>query len=89
MIHLTEEERNKLKNAIVEYSNALTRIEAEKDFIKELVNNLHEQYDIDKKIINTIAKTYHKQQFNQLKEEHTTLEMLYETILGSQNDEHF
>lgn len=78
------EDRKKFKGAIEEISNSMYRIAAEKDLIKETVNDLSDNFKIQKKIINKIAKTYHKQSFQVELQEQEDFESLYEEVTGVQ-----
>jgi hypothetical protein len=53
-------DRKKFLDALQEISNSFTRIEAEKDFIKDVVNNLVEEFELPKKTINKLARIYQK-----------------------------
>ena len=76
----SDEDKKKLHAAIVEISNSMTRIEGERDLIKETVKDLSDAYQIPKKTISKIAKTYHKQNFSQAVAENEEFEELYEKI---------
>jgi len=65
----------KVRNAIVEMSNSMTRMDAERDLIKEIVNKLHEEEFLDKRVIRKMARVYHKQNFA----EETTINEEFET----------
>lgn len=74
------EDKKKLKNAITEISNSMTRMEAERDLIKEIVKEQSDQFQIPKKILAKIAKTYHKQNLTQEVEDHEDFVELYEEV---------
>lgn len=75
------EDRKKLKDAIQEISNSMTRMEAERDLIREIIKDQSTNLLIPKKIIAKIAKTYHKQNLTQEVEDHEDFVDLYETIV--------
>ena len=77
-------DRKKFKDAIQEISNSMTRKEAESDLIREVVKELNAEFQLPKKIINKIAKTYHKQNFTQELQDHEDFETLYEEVTGVQ-----
>jgi len=77
-------DRKKFRDAIQEISNSMTRKEAESDLIREIVKELNAEFQLPKKIINRIAKTYHKQNFTQEKQDHEDFETLYEEVTGVQ-----
>lgn len=75
--------RKAVYSAIREISGSMTRVEAERDFMKDATKNICEQYEIPKKAFRKLVKVYHKQNFNQEKEEHLEFEHLYETITNT------
>ena len=77
---LTDEQKKKLQGAISEISNSLTRTEAERDLIREIVKTQSDELAIPKKIISKIAKTYHKQNLTQEIEDHEDFVELYEKV---------
>lgn len=78
------EDRKLVLNALKEISNSFTRSEAEKDFIKEAVNELSEKVDIEKKHIRQLARIYHKQNLTEVRDQVDTIEALYEAIVQDQ-----
>jgi len=74
----TEEDRKKFMGAIQEMSNSMLRMEAERDLIREIVKQKSDEFKINKKIINKIAKTYHKQNRTQVEAEHEEFLELYD-----------
>lgn len=73
-------DRKKVKDAINEISNSLTRIEAERDLIKEIVKEVSDTHQIPRKIIRKMAKTYHSQNLTQEVQEHEEFVDLYESV---------
>lgn len=69
-------------NAMVEADNSLIRIAAERDCIKNIVEELHKKFpDISKKYFNKMIKTYNKQNFSKIEEESSDFSDLYTTIV--------
>lgn len=73
-------DRKKVKDAINEISNSLTRIEAERDLIKEIVKEVSDTHQIPRKIVRKMAKTYHSQNLTQEVQEHEEFVDLYESV---------
>jgi hypothetical protein len=67
-------------DAIVEISNSMTRMAAERDLIKETLNMVKDKYELPQKYTRTLAKIYHKQNFQEVKSEQSEVETLYESI---------
>ena len=80
MTTLNPEQKKKLQGAIREISASMTRTEAERDLIREIVKEQSAELLIPKKIITKIAKTYHKQNLTQEIEEHEDFVELYDSI---------
>jgi hypothetical protein len=78
-------DRKKIKDALVEISDSMTRMEAERDLIKDIVKDVSDNYQLSKKQINRMAKIYHKQNFIMEQQEMDELETLYITIVDDQN----
>ena len=67
-------------NALKEMSNSMTRIDSEKDLIKEIVEEVSDKTEVPKKYINKLARIYHKQNISEVKAENDDLETLYEAV---------
>jgi archaellum component FlaC len=67
-------------NAMKEMSNALTRIESEKDLIKEIIEDVSDKVDVPKKYLRKMGNIYHKQNLNEVKTEMDDVEALYEAV---------
>jgi Zn-dependent M32 family carboxypeptidase len=74
------EDRKKIKQAVQEISNSFTRIEAERDLIKEIVKDVSDNHQIPRKIIAKIAKTFHRQNLTQEIADHEDFVDIYETV---------
>lgn len=78
---LSQEDRDKLKQAIQQLNDSMTRVAAERDFQKETISSVFEQVGVDKKIIRRMAKVYFKANFNDEMDENKAFEEFYTTIL--------
>ncbi|MGA1712061.1 MAG: hypothetical protein ACO4CS_12325 [bacterium] len=76
-------DRKAIRDALSEISGSMTRIEAERDFIKEAIANTCENFQLNKKTFRRMAKVFHKQNFTQEQQDHEEFENLYETITGT------
>jgi hypothetical protein len=63
MLPSNPKDLKKIDSALEEISNSKTRIEAERELIKEIVDNINEDFDLPKKLINQLAKVYHMRNF--------------------------
>ena len=55
--------RKAIKKCMDELSASMARIDGERDFIKEAINNCCEEYEMNKRTFRKLAKVYHKQNF--------------------------
>ena len=76
-------DRKIIKDALHEISGALTRTEAEKDLVKEIINDISTKYLLPKKMVTRLARLYHKQNFQEEQAEQSELETLYTDIMES------
>lgn len=76
-------DRAKIKKMLGEVSNSMTRIEAERDLIKETIKEMSQEFNLSKRQLNRMAKVYHKQNFSREQEEHSEFEDLYTSIVES------
>ena len=74
--------RKAIKKCLEELSGSMTRIEGERDFIKEAIANICEEYEMSKKTFRKLAKVYHKQNFSKEVAEHEEFETMYEQLTG-------
>jgi hypothetical protein len=84
IIPSSPEDRKKIRGALEEISNSLTRIEAERDMIKDILQDVEDKFELPKKYTRKVAKIFHKQNFAEVKTEQEDLETIYETVTGPQ-----
>lgn len=75
------EDREKLLKVIRNCSDSMTRMDGEKDFIREEVKEISKQLEIPKRLVNKMIKVYHKQNYDEEVAVHEQFETLYETIV--------
>ena len=80
--NLNEVDRKKLKDAIKEMDGSLTRVAAERDLQKNIINDLHDAIGLDKKLIRRLARTHFKANFKDEQDENNQFEELYEEVLN-------
>jgi nickel-dependent lactate racemase len=83
-MQLLEEDRKKIKGALGEISDSMTRVEAEKDFAKEVLKNLYDEFKIPKKTLAKLANTYHRQNFNEEVALNDEFETIYQTVTNQE-----
>jgi len=70
----------RIKGAMQEVSNSFTRMEGERSFIREAINELSDEVDIPKKILNKMSRVFHKQNMAEVLGEIEDVEALLESI---------
>lgn len=82
MIVNNPKDREVILNAMKEWSNSATRASAEKDLQKNIITDLADKVDVEKKYLNKLATMYHNQNFTQFQQEREEIEELYESIVS-------
>lgn len=80
VIPSSPDDRSKVQAALKEISAAMTRIEAERDYINESLAMLQDQFELPKKYMRKVAKVYHKQNLNEVKNEFSDIEDIYTAV---------
>ena len=73
-------DREKLLASIKEMSNSMTRVDAEKDFQKDIIDKVNDDLGLEKKYVRKLAAIYHRQNFTTVQQEQEELQELYEAI---------
>jgi hypothetical protein len=74
-------DKQKFKMLIEEIIKALQRIEDEKLVVKDMSEAIESQFEIKKSVAVKLARTIHKSNFDDIKEENEYFEELYELIV--------
>ena len=78
---LSTEDKTKLRGAINELNDSMTRTAAERDLQKETINKVFEDLGVDKKVVRRMAKAYYKANFNEEIEENKNFEEMYDVVM--------
>ena len=70
----------KIDNALQEVSNSKTRIEAERDHIKSIVQTIHDDHGLEKKLINQLAKVWHMRNYAEEVTANEDFQEAYDTL---------
>lgn len=76
------EDLKRIKEAIQEISNSMTRVDAERDNIKAILGDVKDKYNVAPKYLRKVARAYHKQSFGQEEQDFETIETIYRQVLG-------
>jgi len=80
---MIEQDKNELRGVLQEISNSMTRMDAEKEYIKEAMAAASEKYQLNKKYLRKMAKVYHQNNFTDEVSDMEEFQKLYETIILS------
>ena len=70
-----------LKDGIKEMSVVMSKIDNEKQALKDILGSMYDELKIPKKIINKLAKVYHKKSFAEESTEFNEFESLYTVVI--------
>mgnify|MGYP003704418989 FL=1 len=73
-------DKAKVLGCLQEISNSLTRIESERDLIKEILQKMQDEHEIPKKLSRKLAKTYHKRNFEEEVAHQNDFVEVYESV---------
>ena len=73
-------DKAKVLGCLQEMSNSLTRIEAERDLIKEILQKMQDECEISKKLGRKLARVYHKRNYEEEVAEQSDFQSIYETV---------
>lgn len=75
------EDRKKLKSMLAECTHCLQRKDDESAAMKDIIAEIHAQFDIPKKIATKLARTMYKRDYDSLQAENEDFESLYTVIV--------
>ena len=81
---LTEKQKKDIKNCLQEISNSFTRVEAERDHIKDIIQRMADEFELNKKLSRRLAKVYHKRNIEEEVAANNELTDTYEDIVKTQ-----
>lgn len=82
----TDEQKKQIKSCLSEISNSYTRIEAERELVKDIFVRMQDDFEMSKRLSRRLAKIYHKRN---IAEEIASAEELSETyneVIGNPNN---
>jgi hypothetical protein len=84
---LNDKQRVAVKGCLQEISNSMTRIEAERDLIKEILQRMADEFDMNKKLSRRLAKVYHKRNIAEEIAANDELTETYDLIVAKDTNE--
>lgn len=85
MSNLSPIQRDALRSSIKNISDVMSKIDLNRETIKEAISEIAEEFDLDKKYIRKMARVYHKGIFRKEISEMEDFELLYETVFNQDN----
>ncbi len=82
MTTLTSQDKKDILTVIKDCSDSLTRMEGEREFIKEAIIGLNAKYELNKSLLRKVVNIYYKQNLAEVTAANSDVEDLYETITG-------
>jgi hypothetical protein len=82
MKDLSSAERDQLLESLKQISEAYTAQEQQRDIIKDIVDQLADAIDADKKVIRKLARLHHKQRVHDFETEAANVSELYAKVLA-------
>ena len=73
-------DRKRLVGNMNELVVAFTRIKSEQDHKKEIINHIHEEFDVPKKLITKAASTLFNESYQKVSAENEDFELLMDTL---------
>lgn len=84
---LNATDRQKIKQALAEITNAMQRMDDEREQIKDITKMVEESYGIKAKLVRKIASTMYKHNYADVQAENDHFEFLYESLVEGRKDE--
>ena len=78
-------DRQKIKTMIAEITHCFSRMDSEREQIKEIKDELKKTYDLPPKLVNRLARVMYDNNFEDLQAETETFETAYETLISVQS----
>jgi hypothetical protein len=83
MIPSSPADRKAILDCMKEISASMSRMEGEREFIREAIKEICDKQNLSKKTFRRMAKVYHKQNFSLEIEEHEEFESMYQAITNT------
>ncbi len=77
---LNEQDKKDILAVIKDCSDSLTRMEGEREFIKEAIIGLNDKHGLDKGHLRKVVNIYYKQNLAEVQAQNDEVEDLYESL---------
>lgn len=79
-------DREKILKVFQTISESYAKIDAERNLIKDEISALSKKFDIPKRFLSKMSKTYYHNNFKELINENDYFEMFYKSLIGMKNE---
>jgi len=79
-------DRKKILSVMQEVSASYSRIQGERDYVKEAITALSKDFSIPKRTLNKLSKVLHKGNFDEEAGQFEDFSDLYETLISTQQN---
>jgi hypothetical protein len=80
MASFTQAQKVAIKSCLQEISNSLTRMEAERDQIRAVVDRCATEFEMNKRITRKLARIYHKRNIEEERAEQEEINSTYDAV---------
>ena len=80
MATFTQVQKVAIKGCLQDISNSLTRMEAEREAIREIVNRCATEFEMNKRITRKLARIFHKRNIEEERAEQEEINSTYDAV---------
>lgn len=77
----TEDQKRVIRSCLQEISNSLTRMEAERDNIREIVNRMADEFEMNKRVSRKLGRVFHKRNIEEERADQQELNDTYDAVV--------
>ncbi len=78
----SSEERARLLGIVKQISSSMSRVDAEREYIKESAKKIVDEFQLPAKVVGKLIKTYHKENFKEVVATEEQFQSLYVQVTG-------
>ena len=81
--NMNDEGKKQIAESVKQIAFCLGTIAGEKEAINEIINEMVDKHDVDKKILRKVATAYYKDSFADVQSENDSFEATYLSVMGN------
>ena len=78
---LSDADKKRVKEAVIQMNDSMTRVAAERDLQKEIIKKISDDLGVDKKIFRRMSKVYYNANYAEEQEVNRNFEEMYDEVL--------